>query len=363
MAGMTPPEMLYQMEHILDDRSSDVIGVAVSMAVCSTAAVTARFICRRQMKVAVSYDDYLMLGALLFALCLCFIFGYDASTHAVLIRVSSGTHFGTGRHLLAVGQENTVKYLKLAYAFQFFYACSMTLTRLSILAFYHRLFPKESTPAWWRACHYAVIFLCLSYFVSAVLTVAFTCTPVSFYWTRTGNGHCVNEMAVLYSSAGLTIFTDILMLLLPVPIIWRLQMEKAKKIGVIGIFLLGGFVCVATIVRIQYIPQIVPVDPTWTQVNPGIWSTIEPCMGIVSACLPVIGPLLRTKLGSIGGSSWLSRSKRSGNGVSYGSDAFDRRNNSALQKKSAVSATIYSKDRSQSDEEMAVPLREIPSQR
>ncbi|KAL8818565.1 MAG: hypothetical protein Q9223_002825 [Gallowayella weberi] len=275
MAGMTPPEMLYQMEHILDDRSSDVIGVAVSMAVCSTAAVTARFICRRQMKVAVSYDDYLMLGALLFALCLCFIFGYDASTHAVLIRVSSGTHFGTGRHLLAVGQENTVKYLKLAYAFQFFYACSMTLTRLSILAFYHRLFPKESTPAWWRACHYAVIFLCLSYFVSAVLTVAFT----------------------------------------------------------------------------------------WTQVNPGIWSTIEPCMGIVSACLPVIGPLLRTKLGSIGGSSWLSRSKRSGNGVSYGSDAFDRRNNSALQKKSAVSATIYSKDRSQSDEEMAVPLREIPSQR
>ncbi|KAL8802925.1 MAG: hypothetical protein Q9182_003475 [Xanthomendoza sp. 2 TL-2023] len=350
MAGMTPPEMLYQMEHILDDRSPDVIGTAVIMALFSTAAVTARFICRRQMKVAVSYDDYLMLGALLFALCLCFLLGY-------------GTHFGTGRHLLAVGHENTVMYLKLAYGFQFVYSFSMTLARLSILAFYHRLFPKESTPAWWRVCLYAVIFLCLGWFVSGVFTVAFTCTPVSFYWTRTGNGHCVNEMALLYSSAGLTIFADILILLLPVPIVWRLQMEKAKRIGVIGIFLLGGFVCVATIIRMVYIPQIVPIDPTWTQVDPAIWSTIEPCMGIVSACLPVIGPLLRTKLGSIGGSTWLSRSKRSGNGVTYGSDASDHRNGSGLQKKSAVTATVYSRDRSQSDEEMAVPLTEISSQR
>ncbi|KAL8699056.1 MAG: hypothetical protein Q9224_001579 [Gallowayella concinna] len=290
-------------------------------------------------------------------------FGSSASPNAVLIRVPAGTHFGTGRHLLAVGLENTVKYLQLAYAFQIVYAFSMTLIRLSILAFYHRLFPKESTPAWWRACLYAVVFLCLGYFISGVFTVAFICTPVSFFWTRSGNGHCVNEMAVLYSNAGLTIFADIVILLLPVPIIWRLQMEKAKKIGVLGIFLLGGFVCVATIVRMVYIPQIVPIDPTWTQVDPAIWSTIEPCMGIFSACLPVIGPLLRTKLGSIGGSSWLSRSKRSGNGASYVSDASNRRNDSGLRRKPTVTAAVYSMDRSQSDEEMAVPLREISSQR
>ena len=64
MAGMTPSEILYQKEHILDDRSSDVIGASVTMAILATAAVTLRFLCRKHMRVAISYDDYLMLAAL-----------------------------------------------------------------------------------------------------------------------------------------------------------------------------------------------------------------------------------------------------------------------------------------------------------
>ncbi len=64
MSGITEAEMLYQMEHSSDDRSSDVIGTAVTMAVLATAAVTLRFMCRKHMRVPFSHDDHLMLGAL-----------------------------------------------------------------------------------------------------------------------------------------------------------------------------------------------------------------------------------------------------------------------------------------------------------
>ncbi|KAI4171562.1 MAG: hypothetical protein LQ343_004154 [Gyalolechia ehrenbergii] len=148
------------------------------------------------------------------------------------------------------------------------------------------------------------------------------------------------------------------------PIVWNLQMKPSKKIGVMGVFLLGGFsACVASIVRMFYLNQVVAVDPTWTQVNPAIWSTVEPCIGIVSACLPIIGPTFRTKLGSIRATSWLSRDKRSAQSNSYVINPGDRRNVSgSLQKKPVASATVYSRD-TQSDEEMAVPLRDIEPRR
>lgn len=61
---MTPSQYLYQKENILDDRSAEVVGTAIGMAVIATAAVTLRFECRRQMKVLISWDDYLMLLSL-----------------------------------------------------------------------------------------------------------------------------------------------------------------------------------------------------------------------------------------------------------------------------------------------------------
>ena len=50
-----------------------------------------------------------------------------------------------------------------------------------------------------------------------------------------------------------------------------------------------------------------------TQTNPAIWSTIEPSIGIVSACLPIMGPVLRSRaITEIRSTSWFTPSKSSG---------------------------------------------------
>ena len=53
-------------------------------------------------------------------------------------------------------------------------------------------------------------------------------------------------------------------------------------------------VCVASMVRIFYLSKVATTDPTWTAVDPSMWSSIELCLGVVSACLPTMRPLLRT---------------------------------------------------------------------
>ena len=92
----------------------------------------------------------------------------------------------------------------------------------------------------WRVCLSMAFFLVLGFFISGLASVIFECTPISYFWTRTGNGHCVNVTLLLYFSASLTVLADISILLLPMPIVWNLQMKRSKKIGVMGIFLLGG---------------------------------------------------------------------------------------------------------------------------
>ncbi len=64
MAGMSQEQILYQTQHINDDRSSPILGTAISMAILSVLAVLARFGCRKKMRVALSYDDYMIVVGL-----------------------------------------------------------------------------------------------------------------------------------------------------------------------------------------------------------------------------------------------------------------------------------------------------------
>lgn len=53
-------------------------------------------------------------------------------------------------------------------------------------------------------------------------------------------------------------------------------------------------VCIASIVRIYYMTFLSDsVDITWIMGDVFIWSSVEPCIGILCACLPTMKPLLR----------------------------------------------------------------------
>lgn len=53
-------------------------------------------------------------------------------------------------------------------------------------------------------------------------------------------------------------------------------------------------VCVASIVRIYYLSEFTKaIDVTWLMGPVFIWSTIEPSIGIVCACLPHLAPLAK----------------------------------------------------------------------
>ena len=88
-----------------------------------------------------------------------------------------------------------------------------------------------------------------------------------------------------------------------------------------------------------------------TQVNVTIWSTIEPSTGILSACLPIMGPLLRIKLTDVRSLSWFGRS--SSGSPRDGCAAAECQIDLQMPEKA------LSRETSAGDEEMATAPREV----
>jgi hypothetical protein len=72
-----------------------------------------------------------------------------------------------------------------------------------------------------------------------ILVIVFDCHPVNYFWTRTGDGHCLQPFIWQEIFAALNICSDIALLILPIPMVWALQVSRSQKISLSAIFLLG----------------------------------------------------------------------------------------------------------------------------
>lgn len=127
--------------------------------------------------------------------------------------------------------------MQLSFASQIPFSISITATKLSLLYLYQRVF---------RTHRFNVIgtilgILVVSWGIAFSLTVVFNCTPIRFFWDKSiPNGHCINPKIQSYTLAAASTLTDVIVWLLPIPWLWGLQMNTAKKIGLIATFALGG---------------------------------------------------------------------------------------------------------------------------
>ena len=112
--------------------------------------------------------------------------------------------------------------------------------KTSILLLYRRIFVVDGLNRSFNISLWCTgVFVLLYCLVQAVITV-FYCTPMKMLWNPTVRGKCINYDDVLTTMAALNIGTDVLILCLPLPQLWKLQLPKRIKRQLAGIFLLGG---------------------------------------------------------------------------------------------------------------------------
>jgi len=142
----------------------------------------------------------------------------------------------------------------------------------------------------------ATFFTCVYPFIMWI-TMAAACRPLSFYWRQyvgDTDGKCIDVLLFYLVFGIVNMINDMIILVVPIPRILKLHMNTSKKVSVAGIMLLGSFVCVASIVRIYYLKRLTKeIDVTYILGPSFGWSSLEPSVAIISACLPTFAPLFR----------------------------------------------------------------------
>ncbi|KAI5270707.1 hypothetical protein E4T47_05909 [Aureobasidium subglaciale] len=219
---------------------------------------------------------------------------------------------------------------EVVYAEPWVYAASVTSTKVSILLLYRRLFYVTSSRevsadrTFYIMLWVAIVFTA-PYPLIMWTVMAVACRPVSFFWRRYAgatDGVCIDVLSFFLVFGIVNMINDLIVLAVPVPRILKLRTSNREKISIMGILLLGSFVCVASGVRIYYLTRLTrEVDVTMILGPAFGWSSLEPSIAIISACLPTFAPLFRglrkrsaSKLGKSGQGSHSSylRSGRSG---------------------------------------------------
>ncbi|KAJ5170013.1 uncharacterized protein N7500_002796 [Penicillium coprophilum] len=268
----------------VDLTASDVSvnnGVVIAMLCLAAVLVILRFTARIVLRNALMADDWAIIAALI---CIC---GTTA------LSVAGGTT-GSGKHIWAVTIKELMDLYRLLFSYTFIYASACTCTRLSILAFYARVFsPLERSL---KVALFGGLFFTLSYPIIIWVTMGNACQPVSYFWTQFSGskGKCINVNQFFLALGILNMLNDFIVLIIPFPRIARLQMTLRKKLAICGIMAVGIFVCVASIIRIHFLSEFMKAaDVTWLMGPVFIWSTIEPSVAVVCVCLPHLAPLAR----------------------------------------------------------------------
>lgn len=75
--------------------------------------------------------------------------------------------------------------------------------------------------------------------LSTILSAFLMCRPFASQWDSTIEGHCGNMILSYWFTGVINVVTDVSILILPIPHIYKLQLELYKRLALIAIFSVG----------------------------------------------------------------------------------------------------------------------------
>ncbi|MCJ1267410.1 hypothetical protein MMC22_007295 [Lobaria immixta] len=299
-------------------RGDRIVRWTVVFGVIDTLAVMLRFFVRKKAGTKIAADDWMIMASLVPA--------YFMIASASLC-VTKG---GAGKHEEDMSESEMINLLKFIIPALITYGLTITAVKISILLLYRRVFDTAS----FKRAILVVGFLCITWLCGNVFTELFLCSPMSAAWDPklVFSNHCRDFQAFLVGITVSNLLLDVIILCMPLPMIWNLKLSTRKKLEVIGVFLLGSFTCISSLIRILSIGNIKDEDFSYTFLNTYLWSHIEPATAIWCACLMTYRPLfvdIGSKLRSVFGGSKpnpsnkkFSSSKTTNSSTGFDSDAW-----------------------------------------
>ncbi|KAM7211743.1 hypothetical protein V8F06_012876 [Rhypophila decipiens] len=265
-------------------RQPSIIASTIFALLVSVIFVILRFHTRRRLKI-ISPSDWAIILALICS------GGVTASAIEQAFR-------GAGRHAWELDFFGLPALQRAAWYGMLFYGASLSFTRISILLLYRRIFTYDWAK---RAIEVslAVVSILGIWFVISVCTA---CVPLQAYWQwdlmfrPDGPKVTCLPYQIWWTNAALHLTSDLIIIALPMPILSTLKLPKRQKYALVGVFALGAFVCLISILRLIALIDITfnpGLDGSYTSADLIYWTAAEVNAAIVCACAMTLKPLVQ----------------------------------------------------------------------
>ncbi|KAE9989461.1 hypothetical protein EG327_002653 [Venturia inaequalis] len=232
-------------------------------------------------------DDVLIIFAWLFG---------TAFTAVSIYGIVDG---GFDRHVWDVEQSLVVQAGFAAWAAEGLFLFSSSLTKISILLFYRRLVDRSCSKRM-KKLIYGLIGLTVAYVIVFGAPLLLSCQPIASAWLSLNIFYAVPYQCISrkYSDtlAGvISVISDAYVLAIPEVVVYRLKLQRRKKIVLFALFGSGAIVVGAGIARTVWLSRLHTDsrrDLTWIAYELVIWTTIEMQGNIICASAPALKALV-----------------------------------------------------------------------
>ncbi|KAL2856462.1 hypothetical protein BJY01DRAFT_263514 [Aspergillus pseudoustus] len=261
-----------------------VLGVALTFSTLAVVALCLRLLAHQIAHKKWTASDYFLIVACIFCV------GLQSVSITGVIQAGIGFD-----HTVAIatnplyGPGPITKLLQLIIPLQFLWVLSLSCTKISILFLYLRIFPVR----WLVVSSWITMSVIVAWAIATILAGCLICRPFAMNWDPTiRGGKCGDQVASFTATGVINLLTDVVVLVLPMPSLYRLQMATYKKVTLIAVFGLGLVTCIISALRISVLRTMNFADITYTIPRANIFSGIEPCLAVILASVPMMRPLL-----------------------------------------------------------------------
>ncbi|KAM0809282.1 hypothetical protein AB5N19_09625 [Seiridium cardinale] len=276
MAGSVDAVSVRSDNGQVDTNAPSILGVTGTLMALSFVVVSLRCYVRLVMLKSFSMDDAIMIVALVMAVLsmVCFI---------------GMVQHGAGRWEADIPDNWWVGLKFWSYLIGPFSTTGISLVKISAAFFLLRFMRQK----WAQRFVVAMGIFCLVFMIYSIVTFMVACIPLSAFWNPQPGVKCwsADTLSLVGTVNGIVnVISDLVFVLLPIPVVVALQVNRRTKVTLIVILSLGLFACVASVVRMVYAYH--RSDPGYTR-NYGfiVWFNIELHAGILAASLPTLRPL------------------------------------------------------------------------
>ncbi|KAF2118293.1 hypothetical protein BDV96DRAFT_381896 [Lophiotrema nucula] len=225
-------------------------------------------------------DDYLIVGAM------CTDTVLMAVMH-IIIHTSSNLIAPTDdpSRFSAAEINHRVYGSKLVLVVEQMQILTVWLVKACLLLLYNRmtaLLPQQ------KVVKAVVIYVAVGFVLMEILYLGVWCRPFNQYWAVPPKStQCSAATNHLITNAVLNISSDLMIIAIPLPLLWKVKLPAKNKAILGGVFMIGTFTIIAAALN-KYYSFTHPFGVEWT-----IWYLRESYTAILCANLPLTWPVLQ----------------------------------------------------------------------